>query len=121
MYQGRIELSANDILEKEFKIDPSGYRMKEVDQFLDTVIKDYNEFYTIIKTIEKERKQLLEENSELRQELRNLKSGIAAARGNDKELTKRIKDIGILHGINLIDHIIIGKGNYYSFYQDNNL
>ena len=64
MYQGRIELSANDILEKEFKIDPSGYRMKEVDQFLDTVIKDYNEFYTIIKTIEKERKQLLEENSE---------------------------------------------------------
>lgn len=36
-------------------------------------------------------------------------------------LLKWIKDIGILHGINLIDHIIIGKGNYYSFYQDNNL
>ena len=48
-------------------------------------------------------------------------SGNSSPSGNDKELTKRIKDIGILHGINLIDHIIIGKGNYYSFYQDNNL
>ena len=107
MYQGRIELSANDILEKEFKIDPSGYRMKEVDQFLDTVIKDYNEFYTIIKTIEKERKQLLEENSELRQELRNLKSGIAAARGTDKELT----NIDLLRRISQLEKIVLGKNN----------
>ena len=107
MYQGRIELSANDILEKEFKIDPSGYRMKEVDQFLDTVIKDYNEFYTIIKTIEKERKQLLEENSELRQELRNLKSDIAAARGNDKELT----NIDLLRRISQLEKIVLGKNN----------
>ena len=107
MYQGRIELSANDILEKEFKIDPSGYRMKEVDQFLDTVIKDYNEFYTIIKTIEKERKQLLEENSELRQELRNLKSGIAAARGYDKELT----NIDLLRRISQLEKIVLGKNN----------
>lgn len=53
--------------------------------------------------------------------IHNHPSGNRSPSGNDKELTKRIKDIGILHGINLIDHIIIGKGNYYSFYQDNNL
>ena len=53
--------------------------------------------------------------------IHNHPSGNSSPSGNDKELTKRIKDIGILHGINLIDHIIIGKGNYYSFYQDNNL
>lgn len=107
MYQGRIELSANDILEKEFKIDPSGYRMKEVDQFLDVVIRDYNEFYSMIKNFEKERKQLLEENSELRQELRNLKSGIAAARGNDKELT----NIDLLRRISHLEKIVLGKNN----------
>ena len=53
--------------------------------------------------------------------IHNHSSGNSRPSGNDIELTKRIKDIGILHGINLIDHIIIGKGNYYSFYQDNNL
>ena len=53
--------------------------------------------------------------------IHNHPSGNSSPSGNDKELTKRIKDIGILHGINLIDHIIIGKGNYYSFYRDNNL
>lgn len=53
--------------------------------------------------------------------IHNHPSGNSSPSGNDIELTKRIKDIGILHGINLIDHIIIGKGNYYSFYQDNNL
>ena len=50
--------------------------------------------------------------------IHNHPSGNSSPSGNDIELTKRIKDIGILHGINLIDHIIIGKDNYYSFYQD---
>ena len=35
MYQNRITLKPQDILEKEFKIDTRGYRLKEVDQFLD--------------------------------------------------------------------------------------
>ena len=44
MYEERIVLTIQDILEKEFKIDPRGYRMQEVDKFLDIVIKDYNEY-----------------------------------------------------------------------------
>lgn len=53
--------------------------------------------------------------------IHNHPSGNSSPSSNDIEITKKIKDIGILHGINLIDHIIIGNGNYYSFYQDNNL
>lgn len=53
--------------------------------------------------------------------IHNHPSGNSSPSSNDIEITKRIKDIGILHGINLIDHIIIGNNNYYSFYQDNNL
>ncbi|MGM9875629.1 MAG: DNA repair protein RadC [Bacilli bacterium] len=53
--------------------------------------------------------------------IHNHPSGNAAPSSNDIELTERIKNIGNLHGIILIDHIIIGKNNYYSFYEDNNL
>lgn len=53
--------------------------------------------------------------------IHNHPSGNATPSSNDIELTGRIKNIGNLHGIILIDHIIIGKNNYYSFYEDNNL
>ena len=53
MYHDRIALTIKDILEKEFKIDARGYRLQEVDKFLDitrlevglhnfTVVVEYN-------------------------------------------------------------------------------
>ena len=51
MYQNRITLKPQDILEKEFKIDTRGYRLKEVDQFLDIIIGDYEQFYDIINNV----------------------------------------------------------------------
>ena len=53
--------------------------------------------------------------------IHNHPSGDASPSTNDIEITKKIKDISILHGIGLIDHIIIGNNNYYSFFEDNNL
>ena len=49
MYQNKINLTPDDILEKEFKIDTRGYRLKEVDQFLDLIIEDYQTFIEMIK------------------------------------------------------------------------
>ena len=46
-----LNLTQDDILEKEFKIDTRGYRLKEVDQFLDLVIADYGTFLDVIKII----------------------------------------------------------------------
>ena len=54
----RITLTMQDILEKEFKIDARGYRPQEVDKFLDIIIKDYNEYNNIIKSLEKEKREL---------------------------------------------------------------
>ena len=51
-----------DILEKEFKIDTRGYRLKEVDQFLDDIIGDYEQFLNIINNLEKEKADLLARN-----------------------------------------------------------
>ncbi len=65
MYQDRILLTGKDILEKEFKIDTRGYRPQEVDKFLDVIIRDYEEFFTIIKEIENEKKDLIEDNIKL--------------------------------------------------------
>jgi DivIVA domain-containing protein len=62
MYEEKIFLTANDILEKDFKIDARGYRPQEVDKFLDLIIRDYSEFSTIIKRLENEVKSLESEN-----------------------------------------------------------
>lgn len=53
--------------------------------------------------------------------IHNHPSGDATPSKEDMEITRHLKEIGNLHGINLIDHIIIGNNNYYSFYEDNNL
>lgn len=74
MYQDRIVLTSRDILEKEFKIDTRGYRPQEVDRYLDIIIKDYEEMKSIINELEREKKELLEDNIGLKQEVRNLKT-----------------------------------------------
>ena len=74
MYQERIILNTHDILEKDFKIDTKGYRPQEVDKFLDTIIRDYEEFSTIIREYEQEKKEIIEDNIRLKQEVRSLKN-----------------------------------------------
>ncbi len=101
----RISLTMQDILEKEFKIDARGYRLQEVDKFLDVIIKDYNEYNNIIKAYDKQRKQLLEENQNLKNEVRNLKSSIEAARIGEKEIT----NIDLIRRISQLEKIILGK------------
>ena len=101
----RISLTMQDILEKEFKIDARGYRLQEVDKFLDVIIKDYNEYNNIIRAYDKERKQLLEENQNLKNEVRNLKSSIEAARIGEKEIT----NIDLIRRISQLEKIILGK------------
>ena len=105
MYKERIVLSIQEILEKEFKIDPRGYRLQEVDKFLDIIIKDYNEYNNIIKSYEKETQILIRENQELKQEIRNLKDSIEAAKFGEKEVT----NVDLLRRISQLEKIILGK------------
>lgn len=89
MYQDRILLTCKDILEKEFKIDTRGYRPQEVDKFLDAIIRDYEEFFKIIKEIEMDKKELMEDNIKLKQEVRNLRTKIDVLKEgtNNREVT----------------------------------
>ena len=43
----------------------------------------------------------------------NHPSGISAPSNEDKAMTSRIKDAGVILGIELIDHIIIGSNEYF--------
>ena len=47
--------------------------------------------------------------------IHNHPSGNLNPSTNDKIITKQIKEVGILLGIKLLDHIIISKDGYYSF------
>ena len=99
MYQDRIELTSKDILEKDFKIDTRGYRPQEVDRFLDIVIKDYDEMVAIIKELSTEKKDLLEENAELKKEIRNLRTKLdvisenEGATGANADLLRRLSNL----------------------------
>lgn len=44
----RFKLRVEDVLNKQFNIDFKGYSSREVDEFLDLVISDYQEYDKII-------------------------------------------------------------------------
>jgi DNA repair protein RadC len=37
---------------------------------------------------------------------------------NDREITRRLADAGEVMGIQLMDHIILGEGGYFSFWEE---
>lgn len=53
--------------------------------------------------------------------IHNHPSGDATPSLQDVKVTKSLMDIGNMHAIYLVDHIIVGKDSYYSFYEDNNV
>ena len=105
MSNDKIALTMRDILEKEFKIDTRGYRMQEVDQFLDVIIRDYNEYNNIIEKLSEENEKLSAENTALKQEVRSLNSSIETVKGGEKEVT----NVDLLRRIIKLEKIVLGK------------
>lgn len=48
----------------------------------------------------------------------NHPSGVPTPSGADRELTRRLKDAGTLIGLELLDHIIVGREGTWSFAQE---
>ena len=53
--------------------------------------------------------------------IHNHPSGDPTPSKEDIMITRKIKEIGMIHGIRLVDHLIVGANSYYSFYEDNKL
>ena len=107
MYQNKISLTPQEILEKDFKIDTRGYRLKEVGQFLDVIISDYEQFYNIIDALEKEKADLLREIMALKQELRNARMNVEIAKNSSD--TSEISNLDILRRLSQLEKAVYGK------------
>lgn len=84
------QLTTKDILEKDFKTGLRGYSPDEVDQFLDTVIKDYE-------VLNNEIERLRQDNQRMRQELSQFKSEkrrpLAAQGQTNYDILKRLSNL----------------------------
>lgn len=105
MYQERIMLSPKDILEKEFKIDTRGYRPQEVDKFLDAIISDYEEMFSLMREYERDKKDLIDENMRLKQEIRSLRTKLDVVRESG---TGEINNADLLRRLSNLEKIIYG-------------
>ena len=101
-----ILLNPEMIYNWEFKVDARGYRPQEVDKFLDAIIRDYEEFLCIIREIENDKKDLIDENIKLKQEIRNLRTKIEVLRENNDDSTSTAD---VLRRISRLEKIIYGK------------
>ena len=106
MYNDRFYLTPQEILEKEFKVDARGYRPQEVDKFLDMVIRDYTEYANIIRKLEKDIKNLTEDNSKLKQEIRRLQSEVDS---NNNASSRSISNVDLLKRISNLEKIVYGN------------
>ena len=111
MYQEQFNLSPKEILEKDFKIDTRGYRLKEVDQYLDLIIGDYETFFKILKEKDNEKEQLLDEIMSLKQENRNLKTSLEIAKDSEEEVSfgENVSNVDIMKRLSQLEKIVYGK------------
>lgn len=108
MNKGLINLTPEDIYNKDFKLDARGYRCKEVDQYLDLIIADYQEFNKIIVALEKEKDEQLEEILSLKQEIRNLKTSVEIS-SKASSSSEGKSNIDILKRLSQLEKIVYGK------------
>jgi len=109
MYQERILLTVQDILDKEFKIDTRGYRPQEVDKFLDVIIRDYEEMSAVIKELESEKKALVDDNIRLKQELRTLSTKLDVIKNGDVTDSNGTNTADVLRRLSNLEKIIYGR------------
>ena len=100
MYQNKITLKPQDILEKEFKIDTRGYRLKEVD----VIIGDYEQFFSIINNLEKEKADLMAEIVNLKQELRNSKLSMEVVRNSSEN--PEVSNVDVIRRLSQLEKMV---------------
>ncbi len=106
MMNDKLFLTPQEILEKDFKIDARGYRMQEVDKFLDMIIRDYTEFLHTIKKLEQDNINLIEDNKKLQAEYRRLKTNISVS---EEERPGSSSTVDLLKRISSLEKIVYGR------------
>ena len=98
-----IIFSAKDIFEQEFGREVRGYSKVEVDEFLDDVIKDYETYAALVKSLRQEIAELKEELS------RNPESAPVQAEPLEMTATTSMTNFDILKRLNRLEKEVFGK------------
>ena len=108
MNKNLISLTPEAILNKEFRIDTRGYRLKEVDQFLDEIIADYQTFNKIILDLQKEKEDQTEVILNLKQEIRNLKTTVEISK-SASNMQEGNSNVDILKRLSNLEKTVYGR------------
>ncbi|WP_261805606.1 cell division regulator GpsB [Lapidilactobacillus luobeiensis] len=104
----KINLSPEDIVNKDFKKKYRGYDDAEVDPFLDQVIQDYETFRNRIKTLEQENTRLVKKVDELSRQ--NDNSGVNAPNFNSGvSAMQNTTNYDILRRISNLERHVFGE------------
>lgn len=98
-----IIFSAKDIFEQEFGREVRGYSKVEVDEFLDDVIKDYETYAALVKSLRQEVAELKEELS------RKPESAPVQAEPLEMTATTSMTNFDILKRLNRLEKEVFGK------------
>ena len=109
MNKNLINLTPEEILNKEFRIDTRGYRLKEVDQFLDEIIADYQAFNKIIRDLEEEKANQNEVILNLKQEIRDLKTTVEISRTAASKDDISGSNLDILKRLSALEKAVYGR------------
>ena len=99
-----LKLSAEKIYNKEFSIEFKGYSPKEIDSYLDVVIKDYQ-------IADKITEELFDENRRLKYEVATLEAEIIELKALNKmsDEPKGVSNIDILRRLARLEEIILNR------------
>lgn len=90
----RFKLSVEDVLEKQFNIDFKGYSSGEVDEFLDLVIADYQQYNKMIEELGNHLQEYERQINTLKAKIVELegKQGLSTdePNGNNLDILKRL-------------------------------
>ena len=98
-----IIFSAKDIFEQEFGREVRGYSRAEVDEFLDDVIKDYETYAALVKSLRQEIADLKEELSRRPQAAPTQPDSIEVAASTS------MTNFDILKRLNRLEKEVFGK------------
>lgn len=109
MNEVNLNLTSKEILNKDFKFDAKGYRPKEVDEFLDLVIQDYETFKRYTRRIENDNKNLEIENSHLKNEIRKLQMLLETQEETKSNGKFSSNNVDLLKRLSNLEKVVYGK------------
>lgn len=100
-----FNLDSRKVLDKEFHVDLKGYSIKEVDEFLDKIIQDYDSYEMLIRELGIHLQRYEAENIKLRNKVKELETQIRC----DEIKEPAVEQIDILKRISHLENAVFKK------------